>query len=186
MIMGRADSPDRTVEGERPMILSPTPIQGVALALGMTLPLVLLVSAQLKFIQGAGTRYLLVCLTSALMFFAAIMVLPFDRDWSDVISGFLLLMAAMLFWNVFWNLLAFGFTLTLLTALARCDLPLTRDQWISAYMQGGDLQKFARNRLQLLLGTGMARIDESTIVATPFGKAAAGLVRLIRLFYGVR
>lgn len=168
------------------MILSPAPMQCVGLALGILLPLIVLVCAQLKSIHGAGARYWLGCCAAAAIFFAASMVLPADQDWSEEISGFLLLVAAMLFWNVFWNLLAFGFTLTLLTALARSDQPLTRNQWISAYTQGDDLGKFARNRLQLLLGMGMAMTDQKSIVATPFGIATARLIQFIRLFFGVR
>lgn len=168
------------------MILSPAPMQGVALALGISLPIVLLVCAQIKLIRGAGIRFWFGCFTSAAIFFAVCLMLPGDRDSADVISGLLLLVAAMLFWNVLWSLLAFGFTLTLLTALAQSGQPLTRGQWISAYMQGGDLGKFARNRLQLLLGTGMVTTDQKTITATPFGTIAAELIRLIRLLFGIR
>lgn len=168
------------------MILYPAPMQCAAIALGILFPLLLLGYAQLKRISGAGVRFALGCMTAALIFLALAIMLPGERDPSDVFSGCLLLVAAMLFWNVIWSLLAFGFTLTLLTALAQAGQPLTKPQWALAYMQGADLSKFARNRLQLLLGTGMAQVDQQSIVATSFGIVAASLIRLTRLLFGIR
>jgi hypothetical protein len=173
-------------DGYRPMILSPTTMQCVALALSIAFPILLLGLAQFRSITGAGTRFGLGCITSAVIFLAMSILLPGGRDPADVFSGALLLATAMLFWNVIWSLLAFGFTLTLLTALAREGRPVNRNQWISAYMQGSDLEKFARNRLQLLLGTGMARADDQNIVATSFGIATAVLIRTIRFVLGIR
>jgi cell division protein FtsW (lipid II flippase) len=168
------------------MILSPAPMQCVALALSILFPALLLACARVKSIRSAGIRFLLGCFVAALLFFALTMLVPGQHDASDVLSGFLLLAGAMLFWNVAWNLLAFGFTLTLLTALARSGRALTRSEWISAYTQGDDLQKFVCNRLHLLIGSGMAVINQRHIVATPLGIASARLVRLIRFFFGVR
>jgi hypothetical protein len=161
-------------------------MQCVALALGALTPVTLIVCAKFTQLRGAGAGYLIGSLISIAIYFAIALILPGARDLVDLFSGFLLLLAALLFWNVPWNLLAFGFTLTLLTALVKFGRPATRNQWISAYMQGSDLEKFARNRLQLLLGAGMATIDRNDIVATPFGNVCAQLVRLIRLFCGVR
>ena len=78
--------------------------------------------------------------------------LPGPRYFDDVLSGVLFLATAILLFYVFWSLLARSFTLTLLTALAGARQPLTQEQWISIYMQGGDLSTFAHNRLRLLLG----------------------------------
>jgi len=168
------------------MTLLPATMQCVALALGASTPLVLIVCARIISVRGAGSRYLLGCLISIVVFLALALILPGARDPIDLFSGLLLLLAALLVWNVPWNLLAFGFTLTLLTALVKVGRPTTQAEWISAYMQGADLGKFARNRLQLLLSTGMATIDQSQIVATPFGMNCARLIRLIRLLCGIR
>lgn len=161
-------------------------MQCVALVLGASTPVVLIACAKFTQLRGAGVGYLIGSLISIAIFFAMALILPGARDPVDLFSGLLLLLAALLFWNVPWNLLAFGFTLTLLTALVKFARPATRGQWISAYMQGSDLEKFARNRLQLLLGSGMATIDRNDIVATPFGFVCANLVRLTRLLCGIR
>ncbi len=131
-------------------------------------------------------RYAAGCAAAAAIFLALAFVMPGERDPADVFSGLLFLITAMLFWNVAWSLLAFGFTLTLLTALAQANRPLTRSEWVRAYMQGSNLEKFARNRLQLLLRTGMAKTDRQNIVATPFGALAAALVRSTRFLFGIR
>jgi hypothetical protein len=168
------------------MILYPAPMQGSAIAISILFPLVLLAVAQIKAIRGAGARFALGCLTSLAIFVMLSTILPGKRDPADVLSGCLLLATAMLFWNVIWSLLAFGFTLTLLTALAQAGEPLTRAEWVLAYMKGADLSKFARNRLQLLFGTGMAQFDGKNVVATSFGVAAASLVRFTRWTFGIR
>jgi hypothetical protein len=168
------------------MILLPAPMGCVALALGILFPLLMFGCAQIKSIRGSGVRFAAGCVTIAALFLALAIVMPGPRDPADVFGGLLFLIAAMLFWHVVWSLLAFGFTLTLLTALVQTDQPLTRSEWILAYMQGADLKKFAWNRLQLLLGTGMARTDQQKIVATPFGAAVATMIRSTRFLFGIR
>ena len=168
------------------MILLPAPMECVALALGILFPLFMLGFAQIKSIRGAGVRFAAGCVATAVIFVALAFVMPGERDPADVFSGVLFLITAMLFWNVAWSLLAFGFTLTLLTALAQAGRPLPRSEWVRVYMQGSDLEKFARNRLQLLLGTGMARTDRQNIVATPFGAVAAAMIRSTRFLFGIR
>lgn len=168
------------------MILLPAPMECVALALGIFFPLVMLGCARIKSIRGAGVRFAAGCAAVAAIFIALAILMPGARDPADVFSGILLLITAMLFWNVAWSLLAFGFTLTLLTALVQAGRPLSRPEWVRAYMQGSTLEKFARNRLQLLLGTGIAKADQQNIVATPFGAVAATMVRSTRFLFGIR
>ena len=158
----------------------------VALGLGILFPLVMLGCAQIKSIRGAGERFAAGCVAVTAIFLVLAFIVPGERDPADVFCGVLLLTTAMLFWNVAWSLLAFGFTLTLLTALVQAGQPLTRSEWVRAYMQGSNLEKFARNRLQLLLGTGMAKTDRQNIVATPFGAIVATIVRSTRFLFGIR
>ena len=168
------------------MILLPAPMECVGLVLGAVFPLLMLGCAQIKSIRGANVRFAAGCVAAAAIFLALTLVMPGERDPADVFSGVLFILAAMVFWHVAWGLLAFGFTLTLLTALVQAGRPLTRSDWVRAYMQGSTLEKFARNRLQLLLGTGMARTDRQNIVATPFGAIAATMIRSTRFLFGIR
>ncbi|WP_291842053.1 hypothetical protein [Bradyrhizobium sp.] len=164
----------------------PGPAQTAAICLGIALPLLLLCYARIPGIRGAGSRFRIGCATAAALFAIACAVLPGERRIDDVAGGILLLATAMLLVYVFWGLLAWGFTLTLLTTLAQAGRPLTEEQWAAAYTQGGDIGKFARNRLKLLLGSGMVAVTGDTIAATSSGMAIARLARLVRLATGLR
>lgn len=167
------------------MNLLPGPTQTVAICLSTALPLLLLGIAQIPGIRGAGRRFRIGCMTAGVFFAIACIVLPGERHAEDVSGGVLLLATAMLLVYVLWSLLAWGFTLTLLTALAQARKPLTEEQWAAAYMQGGDLGTFAQNRLRLLLGSGMVVTADGRIAATAKGMAIVRLVKLVRLATGL-
>jgi hypothetical protein len=167
------------------MNLLPGPVQTVAICLSVALPLLLLGYAQLPSIRGAGRRFRIGCVTATGIFTVACIALPGERNFDDVLGGILLLATAMLLIYLIWSLLAWGFTLTLLTALAKAGTPLTEEEWAAAYMQGGDLGTFAHNRLKLLLGSRMVALSDGKVAATTKGMAVVRLVRLVRLATGL-
>jgi hypothetical protein len=167
------------------MNLLPGPAQTVAICLGVLLPLLLLGYARIPGIRGAGSRIRIGCATAAGLFAIACFTLPGERHLDDVVGGILLLATTILLVYVFWSLLAWGFTLTLLTALAQAGRPLTEEQWAAAYMQGGDLGTFADNRLKLLLGSGMVVAADDKVSATAKGLAVVRLVKVVRLATGL-
>ncbi|WP_038974957.1 hypothetical protein, partial [Bradyrhizobium genomosp. III] len=115
----------------------------------------------------------------------ACLALPGQRHYDDVLGGLFLLATAMMFFYILFSLLAWGFTLTLLTALVKAGRPLTWEQWAVAYMQGGDLGTFTHNRLKLLVGAGMLTIADGRLAPTAKGVAVARLVKLVRLSTGL-
>lgn len=167
------------------MSILPGPLQIAAIVLSAILPLLLLCYARIGAFRGAGRLFRAGCITIAGLFAIACFALPGPRNISEVFGGALLLGTAMLLWYVAWGLLTWGFTLTLLTALAKDGRPLTLDQWISAYTQGGNLGTFAHNRLHLLIGSGMVISSDGRIAVTPLGMIMARLVRLIRFATGI-
>jgi hypothetical protein len=167
------------------MSILPGPLQLTAIVLSAVLPLLLFCYARIAAFPGAGRLFRAGCITVVGLFVAACFALPGPRDIGDVLGGVLLLATAILLCHVFWSLLAWGFTVTLLTALAQAERPLTLEQWISAYMQGGDLSGFAHNRLRLLIGSGMVVPTGDRVAVTPFGMITAHLVRLIRFATGM-
>jgi hypothetical protein len=167
------------------MNLLPGPAQTVAICLSFLLPLLLLGYAKFLNIRGAGRRFRIGCVTVAGLFAIACVALPGERHLDDVVGGILLLATAILLVYVFWSLLAWGFTLTLLTALAQAGRPLTEEQWAAAYMQGGDLRTFAHNRLKLLLGSGMVVAANDKVSTTAKGLAIVRLVKIVRLATGL-
>jgi hypothetical protein len=167
------------------MSILPGPLQITAIVLSLLLPVPLFGYATIPSLRSPGRRFRAAAITLAVLLLIAGLALPGARDIGDVLGGALLLATAILLCHVFWSLLAWGFTVTLLTALAQAGRPLTLEQWISAYMQGCDLGGFAHNRLRLLIGTGMVTPGDGRIAVTRFGMLTVRLVRLIRSATGI-
>lgn len=163
----------------------PGPAQTAAICLSAALPLLLLCYGRIAAIRGAGRRFRLGCLSVVALFAIACIALPGQRQLDDVVGGLFLLATAMMLCYVLFSLLAWGFTLTLLTALVQAGRPLTLEQWAAAYMQGGDLGTFAHNRLKLLIGSGMVTTTDSKLTPTTKGLAVAHLVKLVRFVTGL-
>jgi hypothetical protein len=172
---------------ETMMDIVPSFVQLLALVIGAGLPLLLLGCAFVPLIRGAGARFGIASAIATLIYAITCVLLPGPREAADIVSGALFLATAILFWYVIWSLLAWGFALTLLTALNAAGRALSSEQWISAYIDGpgGDLTSFANNRLQLLLGAGVAKSKGDYIAVTPLGIAVARLVQLVRLVLGI-
>lgn len=167
------------------MRMLPGPAQTVAICLSMALPLLLFVYAQACSIRSAGSRFRISCVTSVMLFLIACITVPGERHVDDVVGGTLLLATAMLLIYVIWSLLAWGFTLTLLTTLARSERPLTEADLAAAYAKGGDLGTLAHNRLKLLLRSGLVVADDGKVIATPIGMMIARFAIIMRLAMGL-
>lgn len=167
------------------MNILPGPMQVVAILLSALLPLLLLFYARIPNIRGAGSRFRIGCVTVVALFIMTCFALPGERHSDDVLGGLFLLATAIMLFYVLWSLLAWGFTLTLLTSLAQASQPLTSDEWAAAYMQGGDLSTFAHNRLKLLLGSGMVASSDGKIIVTSAGIAMTRLVKFVRFLTGL-
>lgn len=165
------------------MNMLPGPAQIAAICLSAALPLLLICYA--RIIRGSGRRFRLGCLSVIILFAIACIALPGQRQLDDVLGGALLLATAIMFFYVLFSLLAWGFTLTLLTSLVQAGRPLTSAQWAAAYMQGGDLGTFTHNRLKLLIGSGMVMTTDGRLAPTAKGLAVAHLVKLVRLSTGL-
>jgi hypothetical protein len=163
----------------------PGPAQTTAICLSVALPLLLLCYARIAAIGGAGRRFRLGCLSVIALFVITCIAIPGPRNLDDLVSGLFLLATAMMLCYVLFSLLAWGFTLTLLTALVQAGRPLTSEQWAAAYMQGGDLGTFAHNRLKLLIGSGMVTTADDKLAPTAKGLAVAHLVKLVRFSTGL-
>jgi hypothetical protein len=167
------------------MSLLPGPAQTAAICLSIALPLLLFCYSRIPALGGAGRRFRIASTTIGVLFAIACLALPGERQLDDVLSGILLLATAVLLVHVFWSLLAWGFTLTLLTSLAQSGRPLTETEWAAAYMQGANIGAFAHNRLKLLLVSGMVVSSGGKIAATASGLMVARLARLVRLAAGL-
>lgn len=165
------------------MSMLPGPAQFAAISLSIALPLLLIGYA--RIIPGSGRRFRLGCVSVFVLFVIACIALPGQRNVEDVLGGLFLLATAIMLCYVLFSLLAWGFTLTLLTSLVQAGRPLTSEQWASAYMQGGDLGTFAHNRLKLLVGSGLVTTADGRLAPTAKGLAVVYLVKLVRRSTGL-
>ena len=167
------------------MSILPGLLQTTAIVLSLLLPMLLFGYAAIPGLRRPGRRFRAAALTVAGLLLVACLALPGPRNFGDVFGALLLLATAIVLCHIFWGLLVWPFTLTLLTALAKADHPLTLEQWVSACMQGGGSRSFTDNRLRLLFGAGMAVATGDRIVVTQTGMAAARLVRFVRFATGL-
>ena len=156
-----------------------------SLAACVLLPVALLAMSHgpLK-VRAPGRRFVLAAsVVWAAWLFTMIAVRP---DWVELVTGALLLATATLAGFTLWTLVAWGFTVSMLLALARADRPLTVDGWALAYTRGKPLAAFAEDRLGVLLKLGLAEIRGGDVVMTPhrgrvFAKAATAFRKLFGL-----
>jgi len=159
--------------------LIPTHLQLCALGLSAAVPVMLFLFRPFS----PGTRFILVAAIVAgvyagICFFAG-------EPAASIVSGAFLLSTAIVFWYVIWGLLAFGFTITLLSSIADHSGPVSESEWVKTYTRGDGLAAFANNRLQLLLNANLIQKDGEVIVLTRRGVCVAWIVRLIRRVQGL-
>ena len=107
-------------------------------------------------------------------------------DVADVFASLLIWLTALLVFFSFWSLLAWGFTVSLLLALTRAEKPMTFEEWVRKYTGGGTIETFARDRLDLLLRAGFARLDGDQVRLLPgWGLRVAWLACTFRRVFGV-
>ena len=167
------------------MSILPGPLQITAILLSLLLPVLLFGYAAIPRLRSPGRRFRAAAVTVAGLLLIAGLALPGPRDVGDVAGAVLLVATAIMLGHIFWGLLSWPLTLTLLTALAKADRPLTLEQWMSTCMQGGGSSTFADNRLRLLFGAGMLIRADDRVIVTHTGMAAVRLVRFVRFAMGL-
>ena len=107
--------------------------------------------------------------------------------WQDIVVGGLILSGASVAGFILWSLLAWGFTASLLLALARSPAPLGFGDLVADYTGGGTLASFLRNRLGVLLRFNLAHEDGGDIVAErPAARAVVAVAKVLRRLFGLR
>jgi hypothetical protein len=155
-------------------------------AAGLALPLVLaLLSHGPWKVRAPGRRFVLAALVTAAgwaLFLAARRADPPG----DLLASAMVLLTAVLAGFTAWTLVAWGFTVSLLMRLAQAGRPLTFEEWVAAYTGGRAVDRFAEDRLSLLLRAGVARLEGGQVRLTPGrGRRLARLVALLRRLFGV-
>src|ERR1700761_3085474 len=101
------------------MSILPGLLQTTAILLSLLLPVLLFAYQAIPRLRSPGRRFRAATVTVVGLLVIACLVLPGPRDFGDVIGAVLLLATAIVLCHIFWSLLVWPFTLTLLTALAK-------------------------------------------------------------------
>jgi hypothetical protein len=94
--------------------------------------------------------------------------------------------AAVIVCFILWSLLVWGFTISMLLALARAGGPTSIEAWAVLYAGGGGMAEIGENRAGLLLSARFAvRTPGGVYVLTREGRWAARALRMLRALFGV-
>lgn len=168
----------------------PGPAAGLALVSGFAIvPVLVFLSHGALRIDSAQRRFLA---TVAFCVFAWIICVGIMTAggipvaWHDALAGVMLLITAIVAFGILWSLVCWGFTTSLLAALCAIEGAASRDDWFRAYGGGSSVDDFADDRLSVLLGLGLARMDGASVTLSgKAGRAMAGIVLALRRFYGL-
>jgi hypothetical protein len=105
----------------------------------------------------------------------------------DYIAGAAIMLSATVLAFIAWSLVAWGFTLSMLLALAKQKRVGGLDDWIRHYTGGADFRRLAADRAAVLLGTRLAvTVEENVTRLTSLGRVAARFVAIGQWTFGIR
>lgn len=162
----------------------PFPV-GIALVAGALLPVLLVVLGHGPWkVAAPGRRFLVAAALLGSMAGVGVLLVPCSG--CDLVAALLILAGATLVVFVFWTLVAWGFTLTMLRALAAADHALTEEEWIAAVTGGRNLTAFCTDRLSVLERFGCAaRVGERVVLTRVTGRRTARLAIACRRLFGL-
>lgn len=172
------------------MEIVPGPATATALILATGFaPLIVVLSHRPFRIADLRKRLLVgIAITDIIGVFAvvAFAIVGTALAWSDMIAGALVLVTAQWAFAVFWSLICWGFTLSLLQALKRLDRPAHVESWVREYAGSGGVDSLTRDRFSVLQKLKLVDENEtSKLNVTPRGKAIAAIAHVLRFYYGL-
>lgn len=157
-------------------------IMALLASAGLPFALVILSHGPTRVPSASGRILGAIALTFAAWF--ALLLAPHATGWNvvvtpgDTVAGLLLVSTASLIGYSAWALLAYGYTISMLAALASAGEPLTTEQWAAAYGSGQGLQAVLDDRLQVLVRLQLIVSNgESVRLSGAFARRFACLVR---------
>lgn len=104
----------------------------------------------------------------------------------DVLSGAMILVGALMAGFIVWSLIAWGFTLSMLLAIARFDGAVTVDEWSALYARGKSMREICLDRVGVLLAFGLAKKrGEEVIVSGRISALGAKAVLWLRRLFAI-
>jgi hypothetical protein len=170
---------------------TPSPTVALALATGLAMPLLVLALGHGPWRIASEARRFVVALGMAAVAWGLGVAVLFERgevhSLYDVIAGALLILTSGVGYWTLWSILCWGFTTSLLVAIAESEVDLAAEEWFRAYGGGSSLEGFTRDRLSILLATGLAASDADRVKLDRRRAAlVARVARVLRRAHGVR
>lgn len=173
----------------------PAPPIFAALALSLTMPLLLSVLGRAPFNRlSPGKRF---GLTQLIVLGAWLAGLAWTSAsyreaehaalWFDAVAGAAILLTAALAIHSIYSLASYGFTVSMLDCLAHQDHPVSLEAWAASYGGQRGMAAFTRDRIAVLVNLGLAvqQADEVRL-SGPFALRFGKLVHLIARLFAVK
>ena len=103
----------------------------------------------------------------------------------DICSGALLIISVLIFLFMIWSVLCWGYTISMLLCLSQPKSVTNLHDWEKLYTNTDSLLTLTRNRSQVLVWLGLAKIDKDIVQLTSFGKLFSSMVNAIIRITGI-
>lgn len=169
----------------------PGPLILAALCASLSILLLLLFFSRVRVIENCGSRYLASALGSLAVFglgcALAWTLAPRPGEfWVEFLPACAIVFTAIMLFETFWSLLAFGFTMNILLCLHECPGGLGLDGLKAALGAGQGVDAVLANRLQMLKKAGLVRESSAGLVLAGLkGRLMALVGRFIYAVYNI-
>ena len=164
---------------------------GAAICCGCAVPVLLVLLGRMSAaLRRPGLRYRVSVQAAWLLFLTslvgfALTGIPIAAI--DYIAGAAIMLSATVLAFIAWSLIAWGFTLSMLLALAKEKRVGGLDDWIRHYTGGADFRRLAADRAAVLLAARLAVTAAANgLKLTSLGRVAARCVAVGQWTFGIR
>jgi len=170
----------------------PSPLVWTALVSSALIPAALVGLSLFGLVKSCGTRYLAASLCGLAAFTTgALLCWPrysaAGDYFLDLIPAVCIVLTAIMLFETFWSLLAFGFTMNILLCLGDAPAGLSVEALKGTLGTGAGVGTLLENRLVLLKRSGLVRREDGGLVLNGVkGRIMAWVGRFIYAVYNVR
>lgn len=157
-------------------------MKNILLALGLSgllSPSLLMIGGQLRIAPGLRFK---ICVGVVLFIWCELHHFIFDWIW---LEGMLCISAVFIIGFMFWSVLCWGYTLTMLLCLRAIENVKNLEQWEVQYAGPQGLIALSKNRAYVLIWMRFALVDERSITLTKLGHVSASVLQRVSRFLGV-
>ena len=140
----------------------------IALLTGLFMPLYLALIARVPALYGRNAIQFLIAFCMLISFWSGFVFWDsVNWDFIEIVTGFMILGSATLFYLEIWALLSRGYTLGLLLTLHRAKTPLSESELAEGYRGGEGVSWIMKHRLSGLKAARLVQIRDQHIILTP-------------------